>query len=82
MHTPKLSTRAAPVITSARVTAMPKSLFGPLPQAIVHDSGGAITTLFEFYPDELSFTEDEFIELTIDQASTLKLSKDVAYLRS
>jgi hypothetical protein len=35
-----------------------------------------------FYPDELSFSEQEFIGLTREQAMSLRHRKDVAYLRS
>jgi hypothetical protein len=43
---------------------------------------GSEKTLFEFYPDELSFTESEFIGLTEDQAHELKMEKDIQYLQS
>lgn len=39
-------------------------------------------TLFEFYPDELSFTKKEFIGMTQTQAFRVKQTKDVAYLQS
>jgi len=71
-----------PVITSARITAMPKNLFDPMPQVIVTDSTGTETTLFEYYPDEISFTKDEFIGLTLEQGRRLKFTKDKAYLQS
>jgi hypothetical protein len=71
-----------PVIASARITAMPKQLFDPMPQVIVIDSNEKETTLFEYYPDEISFCEKEFIGLTLDQACRLKFSKDKAYLQS
>lgn len=35
-----------------------------------------------FWPDELSFTEGEFVGLTEYEAQELKRRKDVAYLRS
>lgn len=38
--------------------------------------------LFEYYPDEISFTADEFVGLTEEQARGLKFSKDVAYLKA
>lgn len=71
-----------PTISSARITAMPKALFDPMPQVIVTDSSGVETTLFEYYPDEISFTENEFIGLTVEQGRRLKFDKDRAYLRS
>jgi hypothetical protein len=76
------NTPTIPVITSARITAMPRSLFDPMPEVIVIDSTGKETTLFQFYPDEISFTETEFIGLTLDDARRLKFTKDKAYLQS
>lgn len=53
-----------------------------MPKVAVTFSDGAEETLFSFYPDELSFSESEFIGLTRDQAMSLRHRKDVAYLRS
>jgi len=44
--------------------------------------GGSEEKLFEYYPDELSFCELEFIGLTVLEASQLKFDRDVRYLRS
>lgn len=82
MKTDTPAAAGAPVIVSARITAMPKALFDPMPKVIVVDSSGAETTLFEFYPDEISFTEGEFIGKTLEQARRLKFEKDRNYLRS
>lgn len=71
-----------PTIVSARITPLPQHLFDPMPKVIVVDSAGTETTLFEYYPDEISFTEDEFIGKTIAAARQLKFEKDRAYLRS
>ena len=38
--------------------------------------------IFSYYPDEISFTEEEIIGLTIEEANQLRHDKDVAYLRS
>ena len=43
---------------------------------------GTSGLLMTYYPDELSFSEDELIGLTEEQAFKLKHDKDVAYLRS
>lgn len=72
----------APTITSARITAMPKQLVDPMPKVIVVDSSGAETTLFEYFPDEISFTETEFLGLTLDAARRLKFVRDRAYLQA
>ena len=38
--------------------------------------------LFEYYPDEICFTANEFIDLTIDEAIHLKFIKDKKFLQS
>ena len=43
---------------------------------------GTHERLFEFYPDEIQFTEQEFEGLTREQAMKLRHDKDVADLRS
>jgi len=70
------------LIVSARITAMPKKLFDPMPVVYVTDTAGVESQLFSYYPDEISFTESEFVGLTLKQASRLKFTKDRAYLRS
>jgi hypothetical protein len=37
--------------------------------------------LFEYYPDEISFSPSEFVGLTMEEAKNLKFEKDVAFLR-
>lgn len=73
--------KTTPTITAARITEQPKSLFDPMPRVFVTVSGKE-EFLFEYYPDELSFTPTEFIGLTIEQAHALKHRKDVDYLQS
>lgn len=71
------------LITQCRITAMPKSFFDPMPQVMVKLAfEKEEQLLFEFYPDEISFTESEFIGLTIEEAKTLKGKKDRNYLKS
>lgn len=69
-------------IKSAKITAMPKSMFDPMPKVFVTLEDNSEVELFWYYPDELSFTESEFIGLTLDQARHLKFEKDKAYLQS
>lgn len=68
-------------ITSARITPMPKSLFDPMPTVYVVING-VEQKLFDYYPDEISFSSNEFIGLTLEEARALKGAKDRAYLRS
>jgi hypothetical protein len=69
-------------IVSARITAMPKSLFDPMPQVHVTMEDGTEQYLYEYYPDEISFSPSEFVGLTMDEARHLKFIKDRNYLQS
>jgi hypothetical protein len=71
-------------IVSCRIVFDPgPSVFGsPPPDVNVTFDDGESKTLFTFYPDELSFTEREFIGLTEREAMQLWLDRDQAYLRS
>lgn len=69
-------------IVKAEITQMPKSFFDPMPQVQVELEDGSKETLFEYYPDELSFTPQEFLGLTVAQGKHLKFKKDKAYLQS
>ena len=68
-------------ITKARITEQPKSLFDPMPQVWVTYEDGEEEMLFDYYPDEISFSPGEFVGLTRDQAISLRHKKDVEYLR-
>jgi len=69
-------------ITSARITDMPKSFFDPMPQVHITMEDGTEHMLFEYYPDEISFSPSEFVGLTITEAIHLKFKKDKNYLQS
>lgn len=49
---------------------------------LVRDSTGEMGLIGSYYPDELSFTEDEFIGLTLSQAEKVIETRDTAFLRS
>jgi len=67
-------------IVSARITEMPKGLFDPMPKVFIKLEEGEEQFLFEFYPDEIMFTPQEFVGLTIQEAIHLKFTKDRNYL--
>jgi hypothetical protein len=69
-------------IISARITAMPKSLFDSMPQVYVTMEDGNEQFLYEYYPDEISFSPSEFVGLTKDEAKHLKFVKDKIFLQS
>lgn len=43
---------------------------------------GFTAILFSYYPDELTFTADEFVGLTVHEARALHSQRDIAWLRS
>ena len=49
--------------------------------SVVYDDGSEKDGIGSYYPDELSFSEEEFIGLTEDQANKLMYERDKAYLR-
>lgn len=59
---------------------MPEEMFDPMPEVKVRFDNGEQKTLFQFYPDEISFVESEFIGLTEQEAQDLKRRKDINYL--
>lgn len=67
-------------VISSRITEQPKSLFDPLPQVFVTLENGVEEFLFDYYPDEISFTPNEFVGLTTDECRTLKFKKDKQFL--
>jgi len=73
-------------IISARITKMPRpmpeGMFDAMPQVLITLGDGEEYLLFEYYPDEISFSPAEFIGLTIPEAQNLKFKKDKSYLQS
>jgi hypothetical protein len=61
---------------------MEQGMFDPMPQVKVKFSNGEEKSLFEFYPDEITFKESEFIGLTEESARRLKFEKDKVYIQS
>ena len=69
-------------ISKCTITPQPKQMFDPMPRVIITLEDGTTKELFEYYPDEISFTESEFIGLTEEEAIHLKFVKDKHYLQS
>ena len=69
-------------IIKASITAQPKGLFDEMPKIFVTTEDNKEQFLFEYYPDEITFTENEFVGLTIDEAKYLKFEKDKLFLQS
>ena len=61
---------------------LPEGMMDKMPEVVVTLSNGEEMTLFEFYPDEISFAETEFIGITVEMAHHLRMEKDVKFLQS
>ncbi len=61
---------------------MPEGMFDQMPSVTVTLSNGETIILFEYFPDEISFVESEFIGLTVAEAESLLTKKDVKFLQS
>jgi hypothetical protein len=75
-----------PVIVKCKIGPYPRpmseGMLDPMPDVIVQLSNGDEKTLFDFYPDEISFEESEFIGLTEESARSLKFEKGRRYIQS
>lgn len=69
-------------IVKARITAIPKQLGDPLPEVWITLADGTEKMLFTYYPDEISFSQSDFVGLTEEEARLLKFGRDRAYLQS
>ena len=75
-----------PVIVECTISKypwpMPLGINDKMPEVKVRFSNGVEKTMFEFYPDEISFDSAEFICITEKAAIDLKFEKDKQYLQS
>jgi hypothetical protein len=75
-----------PVIVKCTIGSYPRpmeqGMFDPMPEVKVQFNNGDAKTLFEFYPDEITFKESEFIGLTEESARRLKFERDKRYIQS
>ncbi len=69
-------------VIKCRITEQPKSLFDEMPRVFVTTEDGTEHFLYQYYPDEISFTESELIGLTLEECGRLYTEKDLRYLRS
>lgn len=79
-------TTSEPIITKCEIgpfpRPMPEGMFDQMPSISVTLSDGNNLSLFEYYPDEISFVESEFIGLTVAEAESLLIKKDVKFIQS
>lgn len=75
-----------PIIVSCSIgpypRPMPQGMLDSMPKVKVRLNTGEEKALFEFYPDEISFSESEFIGLTEENALRLKYERDKIYIQS
>ena len=71
--------RPMPVMRKVRIE-MPKTMFDGGARVLA-DLGHGEEKIFEFYPDEISFSAEELEGKTVDEALSLKREKDIAYLK-
>jgi len=69
---------STPTITSVKLSNHP---FG-YSEAVAAMSDGGSVELFTYYRDEISFSEQEFAGLTVEQARAKRHQRDVEYLQS
>ena len=69
------------LVVSARITPLPQRLGDPLPEVWVTCEDGSETKVFDFYPDEISFSGDDFVGLTVEECRLLKFGRDRAFLQ-
>lgn len=70
-------------VVSCRITAMPKSMFDPMPEVWIKLEGEQTEEkLFTYYPDEISCTPEEFIGKTIAECRHIHYEKDRRYMLS
>ena len=70
------------IVKSVSISKQPENICDPMPEVTVTFDDGSTEMIFWYYPDELSFSENEFIGLTRKEAIELKFIKDKAYLQS
>ena len=71
------------IVACSIISPGPRDMFDlNMPKVTVTFEDGSKKELFTFYPDELSFSEAEFVGLTETEAYALRHRKDVAYLRA
>ncbi|NQZ58166.1 MAG: hypothetical protein HRT88_11970 [Lentisphaeraceae bacterium] len=69
-------------ITDCEIGPMPKDLFDEMPSIKVTFENGSTKTLFQFYPDEISFNKSEVIGKTEAEVRLLKQQKDTYFLKN
>lgn len=60
---------------------LPSGMLDPMPTVTVTTETGVVVELFTFYPDELSFSPEEFVGKTVAAGRRMKFEKDRQFLR-
>jgi hypothetical protein len=51
-------------------------------EAVATMDDGSEMVVFHWFSDELSFSKEELVGMTLEQARDLRTARDIAYLRS
>lgn len=57
-------------------------MFGGQSKIVATLEDESIVPIFEYYCDELSFTESQFVGMTVNEAKTACTAADIEYLQS
>jgi len=72
-----------PKIIKVHISPVPTHWLDPIPEiSVKFDNQNKYEYLYNYYPDEISFTTEELLGLTRKQAIQLYHKKDVAYIQS
>ncbi|GAP68714.1 hypothetical protein BA6E_104162 [Bacteroidales bacterium 6E] len=78
--------RPEPIIVKCEIgpypRPMPEGMFDPMPEVRAFFNNGEEKILFDFFPDEIFFSENEVIGLTEEEAKRLRTEKDIKFLQS
>lgn len=69
-------------VVSAKIENVKKGKFFCITNVIATFDDGHTEKIFDYYPDEISFTPDEFVGKTREQCFELFCKKDKEYLMS
>ena len=69
------------MITAKSINFPPRATWYDMQSVVATMSDGSVQDVFQFYSDEISFSERELVGLTIDEMKQLRFKKDVAYIQ-
>ena len=67
--------------TAISITFPPRATRYDMQSVVATMSDGSVQDVFQFYTDEISFSQCELVGLTIREMKQLRFNKDVAYVQ-